>query len=65
MFYQEGERAVLIDVSPVTAAVSAKSVKRWDDGSAIGDQKRETILLRAIGYFARRGMPQAHLVNTK
>lgn len=48
-FYQQGQRALLLEVLAGRGVIFAKSIKRWDDGKKVTDAERETI----VGVMSR------------
>ena len=56
-FYQQNDRALLIDISSVHNAISRKSIRRWDDGTLVSASERDVIVQRMVDYLTRPGSP--------
>jgi hypothetical protein len=50
LFYQQGDRAIICEISVTEGLLDMKSIKRWDDGSKITDAERESIK-KCLGDF--------------
>jgi hypothetical protein len=56
-FYQQNDRALLVEISPVRNAVSRASIRRWDDGNPVAQSEKDIIVERLVGYLTRPGSP--------
>lgn len=57
-FYQQNERALLVDIDPAHHAISRRSIRRWDDGILVGEREKDVIVQRLVAYLtAPRGTP--------
>jgi hypothetical protein len=51
LFYQQGDRAVILEISLPGAFVDLKSARKWDDGSKIDEQSKESIFQHLKPFF--------------
>ncbi len=61
-FYQEGERALLLDARVETGVIRAASIKRWDDGVAVGEAERAGIIERVTTALRQAGAGEVTVV---
>lgn len=54
-FYQQNDRALLVEISPAKNALSSRSIRRWDDGSPVTANERDIIVQRMVAYLTRPG----------
>ena len=62
-FYQQGDRALLLEVLAGHGVVFAKSIRRWDDGKKVTDEERETILEVLARVMQKLGFEKPEIVR--
>jgi hypothetical protein len=62
-FYQQNDRALLIEISPIQNALSRRSIRCWDDGAPVSDSERDIIVQRLVDYLTRPGSPPVVISN--
>jgi hypothetical protein len=51
LFFQQGGKAIICEISVTEGLLDMKSIKRWDDGSKITDAERESIKQCLSAFF--------------
>jgi hypothetical protein len=62
-FYQQGDRALLLEVLAGRGVVFAPSIRRWDDGKKVTDEERETILEVLSRVMQKLGAEKVEIVR--
>jgi hypothetical protein len=62
-FYQQGARALLLEVLAGRGVVFAPSIRRWDDGKKVTDEERETILEVLSRVMQKLGAVKVEIVR--
>jgi hypothetical protein len=62
-FYQQGDRALLLEVLAGRGVVFAPSIRRWDDGKKVTDEERETILEVLSRVMQKLGFEKVEIVR--
>jgi hypothetical protein len=50
-FYQQNERALLLEISARSNIIFRKSIRWWDTGEAVTDEERDLIVKRLVDYL--------------
>lgn len=51
LFFQQGDDALICDISARFAVIDPKSIKQWDNGNKISDEERMIIVDRIIEMY--------------
>ena len=62
-FYQQGDRALLLEVLAGRGVVFASSIRRWDDGKKVTDEERETIVEVLTRVMQKLGFEKVEIVR--
>jgi len=63
-FYQQGDRALLMEVLAGYGVIFAYSIRRWDDGKKVTHEERETIIEVVSRIMHQRGHEQVEVVRS-
>lgn len=62
-FYQQGDRALLLEVLAGRGVVFACSIRRWDDGKKVTDEEREVVVEMMTRVMTALGFEQVEIVR--
>jgi len=62
-FYQQGSRALLLEVLAGRGVVFAPSIRKWDDNKKVTDDERETILEVMSRVMQKLGFEKPEIVR--
>lgn len=62
-FYQEAERALVLEISAAHGLILKDTIRWWDDGSAVSGDERDRIIRRVGEYLTQRGSPDVYTVK--
>ena len=54
-FYQQGDRALLMEILAGYGVIFAKSIRRWDDGKKVTPEEREVVIDVVSRVMRQRG----------
>ena len=56
-FYQEGSRALLLEISAGYGVIMKSSIRFWDDGQKVTEEERARVIERMGSYLTASGDP--------
>jgi|GEM_PF-1867898 len=62
-FYQEGTRALLLEISAGYGIILKSTIRLWDDGGTVTEDERERVIERIGRYLTARGDPATFTVR--
>ena len=62
-FYQEGARALLLEISAAHGIILKSTIRMWDDAQAVTEDERARIIERIGRYLTARGDPATFTVR--
>jgi hypothetical protein len=62
-FYQQGDRALLLEVLAGRGVVFAYSIRRWDDGKKVTDEEREVVIEMMSRVMQKLGHEKVEIVR--
>lgn len=62
-FYQQGGRALLLEVLAGRGVVFAGTIRRWHDGTRVTDEEREAIVEVMTRVMEALGFPKVEIVR--
>lgn len=62
-FFQQGARALLLEVLAGQGVIFAPSIRRWDDGKKVTDQEREVVLDTMTRVMEKLGATEVRVVR--
>lgn len=62
-FYQQGNRALLLEVLAGRGVVFAYSIRRWDDGKKVTDEEREVVIEMVSRVMKQLGHEKVEIVR--
>ena len=61
-YYQEGDRALLLEVLVGAGVIARESIRWWDDGKRVTDDERGRVITRATEYLRSVGAKDVKVV---
>jgi hypothetical protein len=62
-FYQQGDRALLMEVLAGHGVIFAYSIRRWDDGKKVTDEEREVVIEMMSRVMRKLGAEEVKVVR--
>lgn len=53
LFFQQGDNALICDISARSAVIDPNSITRWDNGNKIADEERKLIVEKIISLYKK------------
>jgi hypothetical protein len=62
-FYQQGDRALLMEILAGHGVIFAASIRRWDDGKKVTPEERETVIEMMTRLMHQLGFEKVEVVR--